>query len=217
MHKDLIEDILAGKYKRRYQEDGRAFYLKVENQELFKQLESAGMLEFYTSNKGQIFQEAQIVCFLAWGVNALKNGYRIDGFKINVHHKDGNVQNSKPSNLVYLSADDHLLVSNYTDTLNKGQTQKAIDNYAGERTPFNRQGKPIRNHHRFLAAIVIQTQAATTIHRSGRCVTMSVVKLLRLIPKHLVTAPSTWLDEIPGWFSEQLVRALRPDLNFTYA
>jgi hypothetical protein len=131
--------------------DGYRVYSLNKHKLLKAKLEQYKFFDFHISNHGHIVSEHQIVAFFHWGYKALMNGFIATKEDINVHHINSNPNDNRPENLIYLSTNDHLLVSMLanskilTPTITKGHT------------PFNRQGKPIANIYTFLTNIIRDT------------------------------------------------------------
>lgn len=83
------------------------------------------------------------------GITINKNTYH-------THHFSGDVTDNRPENLVYLSVDDHKLVTEiqngYLDV-----NAWCPEETAGIKTQFNRQGRPIKNHTAFLKTVIAKT------------------------------------------------------------
>jgi hypothetical protein len=114
-------------------------------------LEQYSFFDFYTTNNGHMVGEHQIVSFFYWGYNALMNGFKAPKDEINVHHKDSNPSNNNPYNLVYLSTQDHLLVSALANS------KILTKDFVKGNTPFNRQGRSIKNITAFLVNVARDT------------------------------------------------------------
>lgn len=183
--------------------DGRLFLNRHHNTLIFQKLDEAGFFRFHCTNrKRKIVGVPQIVAFFTYGWKALKNGYDAREGQIEVHHIDGNVQNNSPENLVYLSKQDHLLVSAYSNTPRFGEVRSSNP------TPFNRQGKPIESgHKRFLSEIVARTVAAVAAARTGKKVRVHFLRVWLSLPKKLY---NKILNEVlePVWRTGCVVEAL---------
>ena len=129
--------------------DGYLVCYKKNKEELFKVLEDNGFFEFHTTNNGFVVSVQQIIAFFNYGYKALANGFTANYGEVEVHHLDSNCFNNEPHNLVYLSCHDHYIVSQASKT-------PFFDKPAKERitTPFNKQGRKIVGHNRFLASII---------------------------------------------------------------
>lgn len=163
-HKELIEILdsysskLLGKYPHRY----IVFDLTLKcNQNLLSMLWKDGYWEFAPSRSACLVGYHQIIAFYLCAKDK-PNG---SGDSVEVHHMDGNTMNNLPSNLVYLSPNDHALCTKYQRRASK----LSLKMFAriGERnkrlyTPFNKQGKPIRNWAKFIMAIICATVYLST-------------------------------------------------------
>lgn len=122
-------------------------------------LHKVGLFSFYPSNSGKLLNVSQIVYFLEHGWKALQNGFTAGKYsEVEIHHLNGDVSDDSPLNLVALSTGDHYYVSacqNGTFNLQDffWQNYKASDNP----TPFNNQGRPIKNHSKFLQRVIAST------------------------------------------------------------
>lgn len=132
--------------------DGYLVCYKNNKKNLFDWLESTGFFQFHVTNKGYVVGVHQIVAFATYGYKALANGFTAKFGEIEVHHINGNPLDNSPDNLVYLSCDDHHLVSRASDTpfYEKPSAERMV-------TPFNRRGKKIVGWNRFLANIIAAT------------------------------------------------------------
>lgn len=122
-------------------------------------LHKVGLFNFYPSNSGKLLNVSQIVYYLEHGWKALLQGYTAGKqAEVEIHHLNGDVTDDRPSNLVALSTGDHYYVSacqNGTFNLQDffWQNHKASD----KPTPFNNQGRAIKNHPKFLQRIIAAT------------------------------------------------------------
>lgn len=122
-------------------------------------LHKVGLFSFYPSNSGKLLNVSQVVYYLNHGWKALDQGYTAGKqAEVEIHHLNGDVTDDSPRNLVALSTGDHYYVSacqNGTFNLQDffWQNHKASDNP----TPFNNQGRSIKNHSKFLQRIIAAT------------------------------------------------------------
>jgi hypothetical protein len=122
-------------------------------------LSEVGLFSFYPTNSGKLLNVSQVVYYLEHGWKALEQGYTAGKHsEVEIHHFNGDVTDDGPRNLVALSSGDHYYVSacqNGTFNLQDffWQNYKASDNP----TPFNNQGRAIKNHAKFLARIISST------------------------------------------------------------
>lgn len=77
-----------------------------------------------------------------------------------VHHLDGNTRNNHPSNLVYLTKDDHVLVTGFQ---RKACTFKIkqFNKYTGDKTSINSKGNKVVNWLKFILGVIARTVVAT--------------------------------------------------------
>jgi hypothetical protein len=122
-------------------------------------LNKINFFAFNTSNSGEYrVGVSQIVAYLSCGGYKVHNetNLTINKETYNVHHLSGDVTDNSSSNLVYLSTDDHKLVTE----IQNGYLDVSAwepEETAGIKTQFNRQGRPIQNHTAFLKTVVAKT------------------------------------------------------------
>jgi hypothetical protein len=126
---------------------------------LLNLLTEIGLFQFYSKNNSKLLNVSQVVYYLKSGWKALENGYTAGkSSEVEIHHIDGDITNDSPHNLVALFSGDHYYVSacqNGTFRLEDffWQNSKATD----QPTLFNNQGRPIKNHAKFLQRIIAAT------------------------------------------------------------
>lgn len=164
-------------------------------------LHKVGLFSFYPSNSGKLLNVSQIVYYLNHGWKALENGY-IAGrdAEVEIHHLNGDVTDDHPRNLFALSTGDHYYVSacqNGTFNLQDffWQNYKASDNP----TPFNNQGRPIKNHSKFLQRVI-----AATIYNTQRFLEKVALRTGAKV-KQIVS----WVMQKLGHAVEKGVRAVK--------
>lgn len=90
----------------------------------------------------------------------------VGGSLVEVHHINGNTLDNRPSNLMYVSPDDHTIITKYQRRASglrlKCFTKLCKGNHLY--TPFNRQGRAIKNWAQFMLATIARTIMATTRH-----------------------------------------------------
>jgi hypothetical protein len=162
----------------------KAGYITMErrkNESFFQLLDEIGFFQFHVTNSGWIVGLHQVVAFISYGWKALKNGFIAKKDEIEVHHIDGNISNNKADNLVYLSKQDHVLVSSVSSTPTYGIPKSSVP------TPFNRQGKKIQEcAHHFLVNIAKETIEAIG-NRIGKPLIVGALELISGLPKALYT------------------------------
>lgn len=180
--------------------DERYKLFKSQNQLVFKLLQKLGFFTFYPRNRGFVINRSQVIAFLNFGYKALLNGFTTEDAQVEVHHLNGNVWDDRPENLEYLSKADHCIVSNCTNTPLVG---RPLTSPVG--TPFNKQGKLIKDSKHHLANIIQATLKATSSVRGG-FVNVSVVQIFNDLPKRLYTKHIQSL--MPRWMSATILKAL---------
>lgn len=179
---------------------GREVLFRKDNKALFMVLERMKLFDFYVTNAGHMIGLSQVVAFIDKGWKALANGFTAPGNEIEVHHMDGDPLNNKPSNLRYLSKQDHGIVSNCTNTDCFGNV---VD--CGS-TPFNDQGKAVKSGKHYLANVIKETLAAVSKKRSGVTIKLSSLKILLALPKrlHKEVIRKYW----PAWMTAQIMKCI---------
>jgi len=81
--------------------------------------------------------------------------------KLEVHHIDGNTSNNHPDNLVYLSAEDHRIVTKIQRSLTRLNPKSFYNSKSKKHTAFNRRGKVIQNWAFFITSIIVKTVVNT--------------------------------------------------------
>lgn len=114
---------------------------------------------FNTSNSGEYrVGVSQIVAYISCGGYKVYKETRLTINKetYNCHHLSGDVTDNSASNLVYLSTDDHKLITE----IQNGYLDVSAwepEETANIKTQFNRQGRPIKNHTAFLKMVAAKT------------------------------------------------------------
>jgi hypothetical protein len=184
---------------------GRLFAKRADNKYVFELLDLSGFFDFHTTNKGEIVGLSQIVAFYACGgYKALANGFTAKEGFVEVHHINGVTDDNRPENLVYLSKQDHILVSSSTNTPLVGKPKSE------EPTPFNKQGEPVSNPIHFLANILQQTLAAVSNSRTGQEVKLALSIIKRGLPvKRLYN--NLIRTYMPSWMSKWILKCIHED------
>lgn len=129
---------------------------------LLRKLHYVGFFLFYTTNNGFIVNVSQISYFLHIGYRALARGKTAGKDVLEIHHIDGNVENDTPTNLIGLSTGDHHLVSACQNgTFQYDEFFWQSHKPSNLETPFNNQGRSIKNRAKFLDQVISQTLKAT--------------------------------------------------------
>lgn len=202
----LVRSVLPLIGKTFQNKDKRLTLSKSNNRWLFKQLTLLGCFQFYSTNSGNLIGVSQVIAFLTYGWKAYRNGFNAPKELIEVHHKDGNVTNNNPLNLVYLSREDHQVVSDLSYTPFYGKLKTV--GY----TPFNRQGKPNNNPTHFLINIIQETILAVSSRRSSIKLNISYTEVLLNLPQTLWKHTRN-LRVLPSWMSSTIQSILCPNLN----
>ena len=150
-------------------------YLSKKNhsiQKLKLHLNNIKCFDFYSTNSGNnIIGVSQISYYINTGYKAYLNRYTVNANEHEVHHLNGNVRDNCSSNLLLLSSFDHHLVTSF-----QRASIKQLDNFDMASfksnwlskyedaipTPFNNQGKSIRNHKHFLCNVIAKTILQTS-------------------------------------------------------
>lgn len=168
-HKEQILSLISYlKEKLKKKEEQQRWVLRLNGRgtgevKLESLLEEVGLFSFYPSNFGKLLNVSQVVYYLEHGWKALEQGYTAGReAEVEIHHLNGDVTDDSPRNLVALSSGDHYYVSacqNGTFNLQDffWQNHQASDNP----THFNNQGRPIKNHAKFLQRIIAATIFST--------------------------------------------------------
>lgn len=163
-YKELIEILdsytssILGKYPHRY----ITFDLSLKcNKNLLLMLQEDGYWRFAPNRSASLVGYHQIIAFYI----CAKDKPRGSGDHVEVHHMDGNTMNNLPSNLVYLSPNDHALCTKFQRRASK-LSLKLFASIGKKNnrlfTLFNRQGKPIRNWARFILSVICATVYLST-------------------------------------------------------
>ena len=132
--------------------DGYLVCYKKNKEKLFNFLTEKGFFDFHCTNSGWVVGVHQVVAFCTYGYKALANGFTAKYGEVEVHHLNSNPMSNEPDNLVYLSCNDHQIVSMASKT-------PFYDKPSNSRitTPFNRRGRKVVGHNSFLANIISVT------------------------------------------------------------
>ena len=135
-------------------------------------LNKINCFNFYSTNSGNnIIGLSQISYFIHTGYKAYLNGYTVSANEHEIHHLNGDVRDNCPTNLLLLCCDDHHLVTSFQRASVKQLTNFNMaslkSNWLSEFnneifTPFNNQGKSIRNHKHFLFNVIAKTILQTS-------------------------------------------------------
>lgn len=203
---NLVKRVLPLIMKTRQTKDKRITLFKSNNKWIFKQLHLLGCFDFYSTNNGNIIGLSQVIAFLSYGWKAFRNGFTAPKHTIEVHHINGDVTNNNPDNLIYLSKEDHQVVSDLSYTPFYGKV-----NWVGH-TPFNRQGKTNTNKTHFLINVIQETIEAVTSRRSNTKLSIPFYEVLLNLPQSLWKSSNN-IRVIPTWMTSNLQSLICPNLN----
>lgn len=209
--KETIEKmglLIKERMKPHKSKNGRLVLFRKDNRLIFNILDSLGCFQFYIGNKNkEIIGVSQVMAFLHYGWKALLNGFTAENLE--VHHIDGDVLNNEASNIIYLSKQDHLIVSHSTNTESYGRIDKE------NATPFNRNGKAISNPLHYLANVIKMTLEAVAKKRGGLRIKVSLPTILLDLPKsiHSVVIRSYF----PSWFTPTILNSITTLQETTHA
>lgn len=124
-------------------------------------LEDFGYWLFAPNRSKNLVSEHQIMAFFFVGKNKPMNG---SAGHHTVHHLNSNTMDNRPSNLIYLSEEDHALVTKYQRkvcTFNIKSFFKVGGVLLDARTSINKQGNKIVNWAKFIMGVIALTVAMT--------------------------------------------------------
>lgn len=185
----------------------RRILVKSKNKYIFKCLTRIKCFDFYCTNNGNIIGLSQVVAYLSYGWKAYLNGFKAPKSEIEVHHINSDVTDNSPNNLIYLSRQDHAIVSSYTYTPFHGRLT-----FTGS-TPFNRQGAKVSNPTHFLVNVIQETVSCVAKHRSSQEVKLTFLEILSSIPKQLWKGTPLY-SIMPRWMNTVVQNKLNPNLLY---
>lgn len=118
-------------------------------------LEESGYWLFAPYRSKKLVYYHQIMAFLF-----VSKKKKFDGQKLVCHHINGNTRNNHPSNLVYLTEDDHVLVTKFQRRMSTVKF-KIFGKYKGEMTSINLRGTKVVNWIKFIMGVIAKTIKAT--------------------------------------------------------
>ena len=135
-------------------------------------LNNINCFDFYSTNSGKnIIGLSQILYYLNTGYKAYLNKYTVNANEHEIHHINGNVRDNHSTNLILLSSYDHHLVTSFQRASIKQLVNFDMASFKSNwfskyedaiPTPFNNQGKSIRNHKHFLCNVIAKTIIETS-------------------------------------------------------
>ena len=151
-----------------------------KNPRLHKLLVAYGFFSFHSTNKGVVVTRSQVVAFFfKGGHEALKNGYSAQYGRVEVHHLNSLPYDDRPSNLRYVSTTDHKVCHDALNQIYEGARDST------EPTPFNSDGKQVKNHEAFLANLVEETLRKTSKACGMKLPRLNVREFLEALPARL--------------------------------
>lgn len=118
-------------------------------------LEESGYWEFAPYRSKSLVYYHQIIAFFFVSKKKKYNGQELE-----VHHLNGNSRDNSPSNLVYLTKDDHVLVTKFQRRMSTVKI-KQFGRYKGNKTSINSRGLKVVNWIKFILGVIAKTIKAT--------------------------------------------------------
>lgn len=183
---------------------GYKILVKSKNKYLFNLLEKVKYFEFKSTNKGNITSLHEIIKYLYTGYKAYLNGFTIDK-NIHVHHIDSNTSNNAPGNLVYVSSQEHLLITQAC-TMDTDH----IKVFDGSVCPFNNKGESVSNMYHRLTHLVKIT-LTRTLKSFGINFKIQSHKIFKAIPNYLGFKRFNWCPSFVSSVISELQRKMWRD------
>lgn len=120
-----------------------------------------GYWKFAPSRSDKIVYYHQVVAFFFVSKNKKLDG---NGSLLFIHHISGNTLDNSPNNLVYLTKEDHEIVTRFQRkacTFKLSSFFKLKEKAQGARTFINRKGELVKNWARFILGVIALTLAET--------------------------------------------------------
>jgi len=124
-------------------------------------LEEFGYWLFAPNRSKNLVSEHQVIAFLFVSPNKPMDGSAGEHV---THHLSGNTLDNRPSNLVYLTEEDHALVTRHQRkvcTFTIKSFYKVGGVLMGLRTSINKQGNKVKNWAKFIMGVIALTVAMT--------------------------------------------------------
>lgn len=95
-----------------FTQDNRPFFKSQDNEEFIEVLRDLGFFNIYSTNSGAYgVQLSQVVMFLEFGIQWVRNGFTMPGHLYNIHHLSQDVCDNRVGNLDVLPVDIHSFVT----------------------------------------------------------------------------------------------------------
>lgn len=136
----------------------KAFDLTRKNNLWLKELLLvAGYNTFVPDRSINIVYYHQVIAFFFVSPNKDVNGAYTG---LHIHHLSGNCGDNSPSNLIYLSEADHLIVTKFQRKASTFKVKYFYTNNCNS-TPFNSKGNKVKNWAKFILGVIAVTVAKT--------------------------------------------------------
>lgn len=156
------------------------------NKRLFRLLDEAAFFDFHITNNKLIVGLHQIVAYIYKGYKAYYNGYTVSKGEVEVHHINSNTSDNSPGNLVYVSTQEHILISQASLNYNSFSIVKSA-----APCPFNNKGLPVINPLKRLSYLVFIT-IKRTFHSLGISSNIPYVAILLEVPSLYTIKRVNW-------------------------
>ena len=138
-------------FKSRKSKQGYILLYKKDNKRLFSLLNEAAFFDFHITNNQHIVGLHQVVAYIYHGWRAYLNNFTAAKGDVEIHHIDSDPSNNSPGNLIYVSPQEHLLISQATSIQSTTFVRHC------DPCPFNKKGHPISNPFKRLSYLVFIT------------------------------------------------------------
>ena len=135
-------------------------------------LNNINCFNFYSTNSGKnIIGLSQILYYINTGYKAYLNRYTVNANEHEIHHINGDICDNRSNNLILLSSYDHHLVTSFQRASIKQLANFDIASFKSNwlskyedaiPTPFNNQGKSIKNHKHSICNVIAKTILQTS-------------------------------------------------------
>lgn len=141
-------------------------------------LHKIGFFHFHSTNSGRVVSVHQIIAFVYKGFKAFKNGFIAPKGQVEIHHLDSCPYNNSPENLVYVSPQEHQIIS---DSVGTGYIP--FFKYPSF-CEFNQQGKTTSQPKQRLAYLIKLTFEAT-MSKLDKPIKVNTPEILLYLPYKL--------------------------------